>query len=80
MNDYIELDGYCYKTIVKTWNPPTPRKPMTVRVNVDGTLDVTYACGRSHGLGWEEGPSSPYPYRTQCRPRARPGEGKLTSI
>ena len=53
MNDYIELDGYCYKTTVKTWNPPTPRKPMTVRVNVDGTLDVTYACGRPLTWGGE---------------------------
>ena len=53
MNDYIELDGYCYKTTVKTWNPPIPRKPMTVRVNVDGSLDVTYAAASPLTWGGE---------------------------
>ena len=53
MKDYIELDGYCYRTTVKTWSPPMPRKPMTVRVNVNGTLDVTYAAAAPLTWGGE---------------------------
>ena len=45
MNDYLILDGYCYKTVAKTWVPPVINKPMTARLLLDGSLDVTYGGG-----------------------------------
>jgi hypothetical protein len=41
MNNYITLDGQQYKTEAESWKPLLV-KPSTVRVNLDGSTDVTY--------------------------------------
>ena len=41
---YIELEGKRYATSQKAW-APTPKKPMTARITIDGAPDVTYGGG-----------------------------------
>lgn len=41
MNNYITFDSKKYITTAKTWHPE-PIVPQTIRVNLDGNLDVTF--------------------------------------
>jgi len=44
MNNYITLDSKKYFTHGKSWHPE-PITPQTVRVMLNGNLDVTYGAG-----------------------------------
>jgi hypothetical protein len=41
MNDYITLDGHKYATLQRSW-VPIYNPPMTARMCLDGTMDVTH--------------------------------------
>ena len=59
MNNYITLDGKKYRTPSKYWTP-VEDKPATVKMTLNGTVDVTY--GPHTFFEWRgqiEGPVTP---------------------